>query len=226
MQQQVSNSFVLQVLNSVQTEKEFNMNKAKALFFYFLMVIASGILLDCQSTKARMERTKTTIGVPESKPTTVATVAHHPVKKKEIVKPDPRVLYAKSITRKYRHVARKQAYAVAHTTVEYAVKYRLDPTLLLGLIAAESSFKPDLVSPMGAVGYTQVMTRYHHDKIKGRDMNNMAVNIQVGAKILRDCFDLHKSERRALGCYNGARNKGDIDKYVSHVAKHVKIFKS
>lgn len=202
------------------------MNKAKALFFYFLMVIASGILLDYQSTKTKKERTKTALFAPESTQVTSDVVVRQTVKKKEMDKPDPRVLYTKSITRKYKYVARKQAYAVVHTTVEYAVKYRLDPTLLLGLIAAESSFKPDLVSPMGAVGYTQVMTKYHHDKIKGRDMNNMAVNIQVGAKILRDCFDLHKSERRALGCYNGARNKGDIDKYVSHVAKHVKIFKS
>lgn len=96
----------------------------------------------------------------------------------------------------------------------------IDPILMLGLIAAESSFNKNSVSPVGAKGYTQVMSRYHEDKIKGRDLFHPAVNVEVGVKILHNCFKTRKSERMALACYNGARAKSDIDRYVRAVYTH------
>lgn len=102
----------------------------------------------------------------------------------------------------------------------------LDPILVLGLIAAESSFNKLSLSPRGAVGYTQVMPRWHADKIKDRDIKNTAVNIQVGVKILSDCFRRRKTQRAALACYNGATKNSDIDQYTQAVYSHMRTIRN
>lgn len=137
---------------------------------------------------------------------------------------DYTIVYTNRITRKYLGLKRGEVKQAVGYAMKYASKYSLEPALLLGLMAAESSFNPTAVSPMGAVGYTQVMPKYHQDKIKGRRLTNASVNIQVGAKILRQCMNKHKSRSKALGCYNGATDPKDVQRYVKHVMRHVQMF--
>lgn len=126
------------------------------------------------------------------------------------------------ISKRYKHINKVQAQALIAHVYKYSKKHRLDPVLVLGLIGAESSFNSASLSPSGAVGYTQVLPRWHADKIKDRDISNIAVNVQVGVRILSDCMHRRKNQRAALGCYNGATRKVDIDKYVNLVYAHVK----
>lgn len=139
--------------------------------------------------------------------------------KEEIQRQTKQVLAIK-LPKHYTHLDRKEAKKLLKLVYKEAGDKRIDPILVLGLIGAESSFNKDSVSPVGAKGYTQVMPEYHEDKIKGRDLHQAAVNVQVGVKILHDCMRTRKSERMALACYNGARARADIDRYVKAVYSH------
>lgn len=130
-------------------------------------------------------------------------------------------LLAVNIAKHYKHIHHQEAKTLVKYVYKEATSKSIDPLLVLGLIAAESSFKKKIVSPMGAVGYTQVMPRWHSDKIKNRDITHTHVNVQVGVKILSDCFKRKRSERAALACYNGASNPKDAERYVQAVYKHV-----
>lgn len=218
-------------LNSVQIERTQDMNaKVKAFVAYMALVVVSAMLYDCQSAKTQYLVKTSGLYIPqynpeplrlEPQPVPAATTAKPKPKKAAI---DHTAKYTKKVVTKYKQVAKAEARAVVKYSMKYATKYNLEPTLLLGLIAAESSFKASVVSPMGAVGYTQVVPRYHQDKIKGRNITDPDVNIQVGAKILRDCLDTHRSRKRALGCYNGVRDPRGIERYAKHVLKHVELF--
>lgn len=138
------------------------------------------------------------------------------------VKPVDRTrVYAKRITDKYVYVHKKDARVVVQEVFKYAKANNLDPVLLLSIISAESSFKRTVVSGMGGVGYTQVVPKYHQKKIRGRDLRDPSVNIEVGAKILRECFDTHRSRNRALGCYNGSSGT----EYAKLIQRHSRLFK-
>ena len=139
--------------------------------------------------------------------------------KEEIRQQTKQALMSK-LPKHYAHLDKKEAKKLVKLVYKEAGAKRIDPILVLGLIGAESNFKKDSVSPMGAKGYTQVMPEYHQDKINGRDLHHPAVNVQVGVRILHDCMRSRKSERMALACYNGARAKADIDRYVKAVYSH------
>lgn len=80
--------------------------------------------------------------------------------------------------------------------------------LLVGTIAVESRFNPLAKSPYGAQGIMQVVTRYHKDKIHGRNIFDPKVGLEVGTRILSTCLALHNGNRRqALNCYSGYHGK-------------------
>lgn len=141
--------------------------------------------------------------------------------KEEIQKRTKQALTAK-LPKHYGYLDKKEADKLVKLVYKEAGSRKIDPMLVLGLIAAESSFNKDSVSPVGAKGYTQVIPKYHEDKIRGRDLHQPDVNVQVGVRILHDCMQSRKSERMALACYNGARAKADIDRYVKAVYSHRK----
>lgn len=61
------------------------------------------------------------------------------------------------------------------------------PTLLLALIAKESSFNPQAQSSYGAVGLMQVVPRFHTEKIQdGESLHDPETNIRVGAQVLNE----------------------------------------
>jgi len=114
------------------------------------------------------------------------------------------------IARKY-----KVAYNATETLVDTAFRVghekKLDPLLVLAVIAVESSYNPMAESSMGAQGLMQVMPRIHKDKFaslvdQGKGKANPldpVSNIMVGSTILRDCINQRGSVAAGLACYEG-----------------------
>lgn len=69
---------------------------------------------------------------------------------------------------------------------------RIDPMLILSIIAIESRFNPFAESAMGAKGLMQVIPRFHTDKLPAgateRSLLDPVVNIQVGVKVLEEAI--------------------------------------
>ena len=67
------------------------------------------------------------------------------------------------LSKKYR-VAPEPLSALVAEAYEVGQRTRLDPTLILAIMAVESSFNPFAQSAVGAQGLMQVMTNVHSDK--------------------------------------------------------------
>lgn len=104
---------------------------------------------------------------------------------------------------------------------------KLDPFLLLSLIKNESGFRKNVRSSQGALGLMQVIPKWHKDKISGRSITAIDVNIEVGSTILRDCIDSRKNIDLALRCYSGgARNyTRKLNKTYNEIRTHAILFK-
>lgn len=86
-----------------------------------------------------------------------------------------------------------------------ANRHKLDPFLLVSLIGIESGYRPWAVNKSGARGLTQVIPRYHRDKIRGRDIMNIETNIEVGTQVLVDCLQRNNGVlKKASRCYSGS----------------------
>jgi soluble lytic murein transglycosylase-like protein len=99
---------------------------------------------------------------------------------------------------------------------------KLDPLLILAVMAVESSFNPIAESVMGAKGLMQVIPQYHQDKLRspqGGELNVLdpETNILVGAKVLREYASRTGNNlAAALGLYAGAGPAPD-NPYASKV---------
>jgi hypothetical protein len=97
----------------------------------------------------------------------------------------------------------------------------LDPTLILAIMAVESSFNPFAQSAVGAQGLMQVMTRVHDDKYEQFGGNFAAfdpvTNLRVGAQVLKECIARAGSLEAGLRFYVGASNLPDDGGYASKV---------
>lgn len=129
-----------------------------------------------------------------------------------------------AITKKYKRVSYDTAVKLVYTVYEESLKQQVDPKLILALIATESSFNPNSLSNKGAKGYTQVIPKWHRDKILNRDIWDVKVNIEVGVKVLKDCFRRNKTEYSALACYNGATTPDKAIAYKQAIDKHKHYF--
>lgn len=98
---------------------------------------------------------------------------------------------------------------------------RVDPTLVLAVIAVESSFNPFAQSPVGAQGLMQVMTRVHDDKFEAFGGQRAALdpisNLRVGVQILKECIQRGGSVAEGLRYYVGAANLEDDGGYALRV---------
>lgn len=130
---------------------------------------------------------------------------------------------AKAVAKLYKTTKYKDTKKVVKLVYKHARKQKIKPMLVIGLIASESGFSRTAVSSHGAIGYTQVLPKYHQDKIAGRDVFDPKVNIEVGIKILSDCIKKRKNIERALGCYNGATTVEKRQKYVNQVRRNQRL---
>ena len=89
----------------------------------------------------------------------------------------------------------------------------LDPTLILAVMAVESSFNPFAQSPVGAQGLMQVMTKVHDDKYEAFGGSHAAfdpvTNLRVGVQVLKECIARAGSLEAGLRYYVGAANSDD-----------------
>lgn len=129
-------------------------------------------------------------------------------------------------------VPKQQASKYAAAIIAASEKYDIAPTRIVGLISTESSFNPNAKSNMGAKGLTQVMTRYHKEKIKGRNLYNPITSIDVGVQVLRECLDKFDGNySKAYGCYSGHGTKSKNGKtyiksnlkWYAEIKQHLKV---
>jgi hypothetical protein len=130
------------------------------------------------------------------------------------------------LSRKYR-VAPEPLGVLVAEAFEVGEKVRLDPTLILAVMAIESRFNPFAQSPVGAQGLMQVLTRVHtdkYDKFGGQlAAFDPVSNLRVGAKVLHDCVKRAGSIEGGLRLYVGAVSS-DGSGYINKVmAEHLRI---
>jgi hypothetical protein len=105
----------------------------------------------------------------------------------------------------------------------------VDPTLILAVMAVESSFNPFAQSSVGAQGLMQVLTRVHDDKYQGFGGVHAAfdpvTNLKVGVQILRDYITRTGSVEGGLRYYVGAANLPDDGGYGARVLAEQSLLK-
>ncbi len=89
-----------------------------------------------------------------------------------------------------------------------AKEIKLDPLLILAVMAIESRFNPFAESPVGAQGLMQVMSKVHHEKFQHlggvKAALNPVANIKVGSLILKEYVRRGGSVEAGLKMYVGA----------------------
>jgi soluble lytic murein transglycosylase-like protein len=124
------------------------------------------------------------------------------------------------IARRYK-VAPEPIAALVQEAWAIGTRAGLDPTLILAIMAVESSFNPFAQSPVGAQGLMQVMTRVHDDKYDAFGGTHAAfdpiANLRVGVQVLKECIARAGSLHEGLRHYVGAALLESDGGYVSRV---------
>jgi len=114
---------------------------------------------------------------------------------------------AQWISRRYK-VAPEPVAALVQESWLIGKRAGLDPTLILAIMAVESSFNPFAQSQVGAQGLMQVMTRVHDDKYEAFGGTRAAFdpisNLRVGVQVLKECIQRAGSLQEGLRYYVGA----------------------
>jgi soluble lytic murein transglycosylase-like protein len=131
------------------------------------------------------------------------------------------------LSKKYRVAAEPLSVLVAEA-YEIGQRSKIDPTLILAIMAIESSFNPFAQSAVGAQGLMQVMTRVHTDKYQYFGGHFAAFdpvsNLRVGVKVLQECIARAGSVEGGLRHYVGAANLPDDGGYTAKVmAEHFRL---
>jgi len=124
------------------------------------------------------------------------------------------------LSKKYR-VAPEPVSALVAEAYHIGMRSKLDPTLILAIMAIESGFNPFAQSPVGAQGLMQVMTKIHIDKYETAGGNLAAfdpvTNLRVGVKVLQECIARAGSIEGGLRYYVGAANLESDGGYTQKV---------
>ena len=131
------------------------------------------------------------------------------------------------LSRKY-GVAPEPLSVLVSEAFEIGKRAKLDPTLILAIMAIESGFNPFAQSPVGAQGLMQVMTTIHRDKYDNFGGKLAAfdpvTNLRVGVKVLQECIARAGSVEGGLKYYVGAGNMEDDGGYAGKVmAEHARL---
>jgi hypothetical protein len=98
---------------------------------------------------------------------------------------------------------------------------KLEPTLILAIMAVESSFNPFAQSNVGAQGLMQVMTRVHDKKFEPFGGTLAALdplsNTHVGVQVLKECIARAGNLYDGLRHYVGAANLPTDNGYAGKV---------
>jgi hypothetical protein len=138
---------------------------------------------------------------------------------------------ASSLTREQQAVAQwiARRYKVADAPIGRLVqeawtlgqRAKLEPTLILAIMAVESSFNPYAQSNVGAQGLMQVMTNVHDKKFEPFGGSLAALdplsNTHVGVQVLKECIARAGNLYDGLRHYVGAANLSTDNGYASKV---------
>jgi soluble lytic murein transglycosylase-like protein len=114
---------------------------------------------------------------------------------------------AEFISKRYR-VAQDAIAGFVATAYVAGGEWKVDPLLILAVMAVESRYNPVAESNMGAKGLMQVIPKFHAEKLSEHGGESALldphVNIQVGAQILREYMRRFGETETALQMYAGA----------------------
>jgi soluble lytic murein transglycosylase-like protein len=120
---------------------------------------------------------------------------------------DPEIeAVANAVARKYRvsHEATREHVGTAYREGK---AIGVDPLLIIAVMAVESRFNPIAQSDRGAIGLMQVIPRFHTDKFnaaRGESVLDPRINIQLGARVLKEYIRRGGTDVAGLQLYNGA----------------------
>ena len=195
-----------------------------ALVFVVITLSARPDLREAGETRLMallLERQEASIGFTEPGAVDRATAANP----KDLPSKQAAVTYW--LSKKY-GVAPEPLSVLVARAFEIGEKSKLDPTLILAIMAIESGFNPFAQSPVGAQGLMQVMTGVHHDKYAHFGGKFAAfdpvTNLRVGVKVLQECITRAGSIEGGLKFYVGAANLPDDGGYADKVlAEHGRL---
>ncbi|MFT7724159.1 MAG: lytic transglycosylase domain-containing protein [Roseateles sp.] len=148
---------------------------------------------------------------------------------------DPRALsrqqaaVAHWLARRYR-VAPEPVSRLVQEAWAVGQRAKVEPTLILAIMAIESGFNPFAQSAVGAQGLMQVMTRVHDDKYEAFGGTHAAfdpvTNLRVGVQVLMDCIRRAGSLEEGLRYYVGGANLPMDTGYTARVLAEHDLLKS
>ena len=165
----------------------------------------SQYLAPAQVVVAQAEAPDTTVGVLQADTVAVTTAA--PTEQVAPANSKQQKMVTTWLAKRYRvaNDATNMLVATAYTT---AKEVKIDPLLILAVMAIESGLNPFAESPVGAQGLMQVMSKIHHAKFQKmggiETALNPVANIRVGAQILKEYVNRGGSVEAGLKTYVGA----------------------
>lgn len=171
----------------------------------------------------------------QSRQTEVLGVAAEPTASERATASNPKDLpkeqaaIANWLSKKY-SVAPEPLSALVSEAYQVGRSVKLEPTLILAIMAVESSFNPFAQSAVGAQGLMQVMTKVHTDKYRDFGGHFAAfdpvANLRVGVKVLKECIERAGSIEGGLRYYVGAAKLPHDGGYSAKVmAEHLRLRK-
>lgn len=100
-------------------------------------------------------------------------------------------------------------------------KYKVDPELVEALIAIESSFNTNAISPKGARGLMQLMpaTAKRYGMKNEQELHVPSKNIDIGVRHLKDLLELHRGQvSLAIASYNAGQ--GAVAKHGQRIPQY------
>lgn len=132
------------------------------------------------------------------------------------------------LSKRYR-IATDAANLLVSAAYLTAKDIKLDPLLILSVMAIESGLNPFAESPVGAQGLMQVMSKVHQEKFEEmggvKAALNPVANIKVGALILKDYVSKAGSVEAGLKMYVGAGAADTDSGYGNRVLTEYKRLK-
>ena len=134
--------------------------------------------------------------------------------------PRQQAAVAQWLSRRYR-VAPEPISRLVQEAWQVGTRTGLDPTLILAIMAVESSFNPFAQSSVGAQGLMQVMTKVHDEKYEvfggAHAAFDPVTNLRVGVQVLKECIARAGSVEAGLRFYVGAANLPEDGGYATKV---------
>jgi soluble lytic murein transglycosylase-like protein len=124
----------------------------------------------------------------------------------------PRMQAALDYVKNRYNVSREAMLPLFEAVQEFGNEYRMDPLLILAVIAVESRFNPLAKSADGAHGLMQIIPRFHLDKVPNgagvKGFLDPIINVKVGTRILKEAIQRHGNVIAGLQAYSGSSGVG------------------